>query len=92
MSRFFGYLILATLSGCTTQPSVISIGEGVYMITRSNSINFPNPENPNAQAMRIASKHCKLQQKFLGILSIEETKPPYTAEHTHRVTTQFKCT
>lgn len=91
MSRFCSYLILAILSGCATPPDIVSIGVDTYMVVRSASIYFPNPESPNAEAVRAASNHCKKLNKSLEVLDIKETKPPYTAEHDHKITVQFIC-
>jgi len=89
--RFCILLILASLTACAKPTDIVSIGADTYMVVRSASIYFPNPESPKAEAVRAASNHCKKQQKSLEVLDIEETEPPYTAEHDHRITVQFAC-
>ena len=91
MSRLFGFLILASLAACAKPPDIVNIGADTYMVVRSVSIYFPNPESPKAEAVRAASNHCKKQQKSLEVLDIKETQPPFTAEHDQRITVQFTC-
>jgi len=91
LSRFILLLILASLSSCAKPPDIVSIGADTFMVIRSESIYFPNPESPKAEAVRAASNHCKNQQKSLEVLDIEETDPPYTAERDHQISVQFIC-
>ncbi len=91
MGRLSSFVILLSLSACSSIPDIVEIGTDTYMVSRQVSIYFPNPESPKAEAVRAASNHCKQQKKSLDVVHIDETEPPYTAEHDHKITVQFMC-
>ena len=85
------YTLLILLAGCASSPDIVEIGHDTYLIELQARQYFHAEESQKTQAIRMASQHCSFQNKKIMVLTVQESRPPYTDENIEKVAIHFMC-
>ncbi|GKT11524.1 MAG: hypothetical protein ISEC1_P0488 [Thiomicrorhabdus sp.] len=84
-------IIALSLSACSTyQPEIVQTGPDSYFILKQAE-GFPGVDVLKGDVTKQASGYCKSINKKLHILSVHETRPPYSVGNRPRGEIKFKC-
>ncbi|GEM_PF-5474925 len=89
---FLLFISLITLSACSTvqEVQIVQTGANSYEIIKTDTY-YSGPGVLQKEIRRKALGFCHSLKKRLHIISIHETKPPFTGSKVPLAEIQFKC-
>ena len=86
----FSLLLIATATGCATASGVVPIGDGTYMISKSEWGVQHTGSSVKANVLKEAGAHCAGQHKDLEVVSVtQKDMVPFKSEAQAEAT--FRC-
>ncbi len=84
-------LLILFLSGCGHYSGVVSIGPGIYKITRQAGTGFVGSSGLKDANLLEAGEFCAGKGKSLKVIRAGGSHPPYIFGNFPRSEIQFKC-
>ena len=85
------FVFALVLAGCATNSGIVDLGGNQYMLARQASTGFDSTSKLQAEVMRDAADHCRVQGKTMTVESEGRTTGAPILGNFPHAEVRFKC-